>query len=172
MNIPRPTKGQYAPYAINYINLVKDGDIAAALHSGLQTIHNMVAHLSGAQAMLAYAPGKWTIKEVLLHIADTERIFAYRALRIGRGDTTPLPSFEENEYAIASAANSRSIDSIMHEYSATRHASIALLHGIPATAYGNSTMVNGSNTTMAATAYCIAGHEAHHINILRERYGL
>ena len=120
--------------------------------------------------MHRYAPGKWTIKEVLIHICDTERIFAYRALRIGRGDITPLPGFEQDDYVPVSQANSRSIKNILAEYESVRKATLTLFNSMPRQAFTHIGTCNNSPVSLRALAYMIAGHEMHHVAIIKERY--
>jgi uncharacterized damage-inducible protein DinB len=170
MHISLPQQGEYAPYAISYISKVPEGMVLQTLVDNLMEMQQIVTPMSDAQLLHAYAPGKWTIKELMVHMMDCERIFAYRALRIGRGDTTPLPPFEENNYAPASRANSRSKQSLLDEYAAVRAATLTLLHSFGEEVYMNSTMVNGQNVSLRAVAYMIAGHECHHLQILKERY--
>jgi uncharacterized damage-inducible protein DinB len=169
--INKPLEGEYNPYTITYINqLPDDGEVLQHLTASLGTIQQMIAPLGEEQLLYRYAPGKWSIKEVLVHIMDAERIFACRALRIARNDKTPLPGFDENTYAAESYADSRSIESIMKEYEAVRRNTLLLYDGLPAEFATRSTLVNNHNTSLRALAYITAGHEQHHINILRERY--
>jgi Protein of unknown function (DUF664). len=170
MQISLPETGEYSPYAIAYISKVPEGKPLHMLLGNLQEVQDMIAPMSDAQLLHAYAPGKWTIKELLVHILDAERIFAYRALRIGRGDTTPLPPFEENDYAPASLANGRTKQSLLDEYTAVRTATLTLLHSFDEQLMTNSTMVSGQNVSLRALAYMMAGHERHHLDVLRERY--
>jgi uncharacterized damage-inducible protein DinB len=129
-----------------------------------------LAALSEAQALLRYAPGKWTPKQVLLHIADAERIFAYRALRFARADAQELPGFDENEYAASSEADDRPLADLLAEYQAVRAATLAFFSGLNAGQLDRAGRANGSPYTVRALLYLAAGHEAHHLNILRERY--
>lgn len=170
MHIPPPQPGEYKPYTLAYISKVPDGQVAGMLADNLGIAQQMIATLSDEQLLHAYAPGKWTVREVLLHILDCERVYAYRALRLGRGDATELPGFDENLYAPASGANSRSRQSLLDEYASVRAATLTLLQSLPAGAYTNSAIINGHTTSLRAVAYMMAGHEQHHLDILRERY--
>lgn len=171
MLISKPPVGEYPPYALAYINKVPDdGRILEHLQNNTSVLRSLIGSLSEEQLAYRYAPGKWTIKEVLIHITDSERIFAYRALRIGRGDTTPLPGFEQNDYVPASLAGERSIQSILEEYDSVRKATLTLLNNMPATAYTNITACNNAPCSLRALAYMIAGHEMHHVDIIKERY--
>lgn len=170
MHISLPQPGEYAPYAIAYISKVPDGKALHMLLNNLQEVQDIIAPMTDAQLLHAYAVGKWTIKELLVHMMDSERIFAYRALRVGRGDTTELPPFEENDYAPASLANTRTKQSLLDEYAAVRAATLTLLHSMEPQVYTNSTIINGHNVSLRAIAYMIAGHERHHLDVLKERY--
>lgn len=117
-----------------------------------------------------YAPGKWSVAEVLLHLMDSERIFAYRALRLGRGDTTPLPGFEQDDYVPHSDADKRTAASIVEEYLAIRNATIELLKNFTPERWSGRGLASGHEVTVRALAFIIAGHEAHHLQIIRERY--
>lgn len=169
--IDKPQEGEYAPYAIVYINLVPDDQrVLQHLQDNFSVVQALVSYLSDEQLHYSYAPGKWTIKEVLVHMIDTERIFAYRALRIARNDKTPLPGFEENDYAPESKANNRDIVSIMEEYEAVRKATIALFNSFEVDMLTRTASVNGNAVSVRALANMIVGHELHHINVMKERY--
>lgn len=120
--------------------------------------------------MYRYAEAKWTIKEILVHIVDDERIYAYRALRFARNDRTELPGFEQDDYTRASHANARSLTNIFEEYEAARSATIAMFNGFDDGALLRSGVANGTVMSVRAAAYHIAGHELHHVSIIRERY--
>jgi uncharacterized damage-inducible protein DinB len=125
--VARPAPGTYVPYFLNYISQVPEGaDPLALMQQQPAALRALLGALSEEQALTSYAPGKWTIKEMLLHIIDTERIFAYRALRFARQDAQPLPGFDENAYAAASGANARALPDLLAEYEAVRQASIHL----------------------------------------------
>jgi hypothetical protein len=118
----------------------------------------------------AYAPGKWTIKEVIGHVIDGERVFSYRALRIARGDTTPLPGFEQDDYVPQGAFGARTIRSLADELETVRLATISLLEGLPAGVGPRMGTASDNPVSAQALAYIIAGHERHHVGVLRERY--
>jgi len=117
-----------------------------------------------------YDEGKWTIKEILVHIIDDERIYAYRALRFARKDSTELAGFDQENYAVNSGANKRSIESILHEFETVRKATISLFESFTDEALTSSGIANGNKVSVRALGYHIAGHEKHHVNIIRERY--
>jgi uncharacterized damage-inducible protein DinB len=125
---------------------------------------------AGQLLLRRYAPGKWTIKEILVHVVDDERIYAYRALRFARGDLTPLPGFEQDEFAAASDANERPVPDILAEHAAVRDATIALFRGLPEAALLRSGVADGKRFTVRALGYHMAGHEAHHMAVVKERY--
>ena len=167
----RPATDQYNAYYETYIRLVPEGaDPLAQLQRQLQELRRLVGQLTDQQARFAYAPGKWSIKEVLGHIIDTERIFAYRALRIARGDQQPLAGFEQNDYVPASGANERPLENILHEYATVRAATLSLFDSFPLAAYDQMGTASGYPLSVRALAFILPGHEAHHLHILQERY--
>lgn len=171
--IERPQAGEYLPYFKRYIALVPaDTELLEHLSGSLQPLVDQLKGLSEAQLLYRYQPEKWTIKEVLLHLIDCERIFCNRALRIARGEQTPLPGFEENAYVAASGANERSGESLLEEMQAVRQATLTLLHGLPTPAWMRTGTANEGPMSVRALAYIIAGHALHHQQILKERYGL
>jgi uncharacterized damage-inducible protein DinB len=166
----RPREQEYAPYYSSYIDLVPEGDIVAILATQLHDTFALVRELSDEQAQYAYAPGKWSIKQVIGHVADAERIFACRALRFARGDMTPLASFDENAYAAAGDFGNRRLASLLAELAAVRGATVALLAGLPAEAWVHSGVASGYPASVRALAWTTAGHELHHREILASRY--
>ena len=171
MPTTRPADGDFLPYAASYINLVPVGaDPRQALRTQPQEIHAVFASLTEAQAEKAYAPGKWTLKEMLLHQIDSERVFAYRALRFARGDGQNLAGFEQDDYVAHSAANARTLPSLLAEYDATRAASVALFDSFTEEQLNRGGTANGGHTTVRALLYILPGHERHHLNIICERY--
>ncbi|UYZ63876.1 DinB family protein [Hymenobacter weizhouensis] len=164
-----PAATEYAPYYARYISRIS-GDPLAALREQPAALRRRLHALTDEQAGLRYAPGKWSIKEMLVHVLDTERIFAYRVLRIGRGDQTPLPGFEQDDYVPASEADSRSLADILHEYDTVRAATLSLLESLPAGAADRRGTASGHPVSVRALAYILPGHEAHHLTILDERY--
>jgi hypothetical protein len=166
----RPEPSEFAPAYANYIRQVPDGDLLATLERQLQDTRAALAGLTESQADFAYAPGKWTIKEVLGHVTDGERVFAYRALCFARGDSTPLPGFDEQAWTPASGASSRTLADLLEELAAVRDSTLALLSHLPADAPLRRGTANGNEISVRALAWIIAGHERHHLRILRERY--
>ena len=171
LTLARPAPGTYLPYTQAYIDLVPaDADPLAQLRQQAAEVHRELAGLTEAQALLRYAPGKWTPKEVLMHLADSERIFAYRALRFARADAQELPGFDENEFAANSEANDRPMSDLLTEYHAVRAATLAFFSGLNGGQLDRAGRANGGATSVRAVLFIIAGHEQHHLRILRERY--
>ncbi|MDB5267296.1 MAG: hypothetical protein JWP58_336 [Hymenobacter sp.] len=171
MSLTRPADGDFLPYAAGYINLVPaDADPREVLRSQPAEIHAVFADLSEERAEKAYAPGKWSLKEMLLHQIDSERVFAYRAMRFARNDSQDLPGFEQDDYVTYSGANARSIASLLAEYNATRAATVALFDTFTEEQLDRRGTANGGPATVRALLYIVPGHERHHLNIIRERY--
>lgn len=169
--IPKPEPGEYPAYASMYIDLVPgDGGLLDHLARARSATAELILGLPETTLLLRYAPGKWTIKEILVHVVDDERIYAYRALRFARGDLTPLPGFEQDAFAASSHANERPVADILAEHAAVREATIALFRGFPEAALVRSGLADGKRSTVRALGYDIAGHEAHHIGVVEERY--
>lgn len=166
----RPSADEFAPFYASYIAQVPDGDIVEALIGGAEIAAALLGDLDDATAAHAYAPGKWTLKEVALHCADAERIFTYRALRIGRGDATPLPGWDEQAYAPMSGAAVRSMDSILDELQSVREASVTLFTGLPADAWTRRGSANGHAVSVRGLAWITAGHLLHHLGVVQDRY--
>ena len=171
MTPARPLEGEFLPYAGSYINLIPaEADPREALRAQSREIHATFADLTEEQAEKAYAPGKWTLKEMLLHQIDSERVFAYRAMRFARADGQDLPGFEQDDYVANSGANARSIASLLAEYDATRAATVALFDSFTEQQLARCGTANGGPASVRALLYIIPGHERHHLNIIRERY--
>lgn len=167
----RPGKGEYAEYA--------GADIAAVPgDDAIEALAQLEAHTTALFRALAepavrswtYAPGKWTVKEILGHLADDERIFAYRLLCVARGENDELPGFDETQCATHGEFERRSLEGLLAEYSAVRAATLALLRGLPKTAWLRNGRVNGYKCSVRGLAFHIAGHELHHHRVIRERY--
>lgn len=172
IRIPKPAPGEFNPYYGRYIDLVPGDDAMPALRTQLDATMKLLAPLDDARALHRYQPGKWSIKQVIGHITDAERVFVYRATRIGRGDTTPLPGFDENTYAEAGNFDARPIADLRDELRAVRAATIALFAGFDAPAIGRIGTANDSPISVRALGWILAGHELHHRGLLRDRYGL
>lgn len=166
----RPDPGEYNTYYDRYVALVPAGDIIALLSVQIDDTTALLRDLTEEQALHAYAPGKWSIKEVLGHIMDAERVFMQRALRFARGDKTPLPSFDENAYAIAGAFDERALASLISEFTAVRRATIAFLAGLSREAWERGGTASDHPVSVRGLAWITAGHELHHRQILVQRY--
>jgi hypothetical protein len=154
-----------------YISLLPDdGLVLQHLKDNFISIKQLILSLPEERLLYRYAKDKWTIKEILVHIIDDERIYGYRALRFARNDKTDLPGFDQDDYTLSSRANERSIENILAEYEAVRHATIALFNGLPENSFMRMGVANRNKATVRALAYHIAGHELHHVNIIKEKY--
>ncbi|HKV24039.1 MAG TPA: DinB family protein [Candidatus Acidoferrum sp.] len=170
MNLRPPESGEYAPYYGRYISLVPGEDIVRELESQhVQTMELLAGH-TDREGDFRYAPDKWSLNQVVGHITDTERIFAYRALRIGRGDQTPIEGFEQDDYARDASFNQRSLADLAAEFSAVREATLALFRSLAEEAWSRRGIASKNEVSVRALAYIIAGHELHHRKILQERY--
>lgn len=167
---PRPDAAEYPTFYAGYVNGMAEGNLLAMLESQIEEIAGTLGALPDSRGDFAYAPGKWTLKEVVGHIADAERIFSYRALRIARGDETPLPGFDEKAYVPNSGAGARSLASLVGELRAIRASTQALLRDLPADSVNRKGTASGGSVTVRAIAWIIAGHAAHHFRIIRDRY--
>ena len=169
--IQKPGEGEFNPYAIMYIKLLPDDDLVLKhLKQSFKIVQSFILSLPEEKLTYRYAEKKWTIKEILVHIMDDERIFAYRALRIARNDKTPLPGFEQEDYVPYSRANERSLACIFKEFKTIRNATISLFSNLKKEDFLRTGIANNHPVSVRALAYHIAGHELHHINVIKERY--
>jgi len=166
----RPTEDEYGPYYGKYISLVPHQDLIQVLLDQKGNTVQLLKSISEDRAGGRYAPDKWSIKEVVGHICDTERIMAYRALRISRGDQTPLPGFEQDDYVRMACFDLRQLDELTSEFMSIRDTTLSWLRGLDKQAFQRRGIANNMSVSVLALAYIIAGHERHHIGILRERY--
>jgi hypothetical protein len=172
MNPPRPDPSEYASAFQAYVDRVPDGDVLADLATRGSATASLVARLPAAIGDHAYAPGKWTVKQVLQHVTDGERLFGYRALCIARGETMSLPPFDEDLYARNDGSASRPLAAIGIEFAAVRQATLALFAGLDAAAWRRQGTANGKPASVRSLLWIVAGHERHHLAVLRERYGV
>jgi len=169
--IAKPEPGEYTPYTMMYIGLLPDdGLILKHLKDNLTSTGEFVTSLPVEKLTYRYAEGKWTIKEILAHLIDDERIYAYRALRFARNDQTELPGFEQDDYALESFANDRSLESLLNEFGTVRDSTIALFDSFDVRVMTRMGRASGNVMSVRAAAYHIAGHELRHLNIIKERY--
>ncbi|MEH6905836.1 DinB family protein [Neobacillus drentensis] len=166
----RPLASEYPEYYKPYVNLVPEGDLFTLLKETLVKTIELFESLSEDDVLFRYAENKWSIKEVLGHMADTERIMSYRLLRVGRGDQTALAGFDENDYVQGSQVNILPIKNILEDFIATRKATLTLIQNLPDEAWANIGFANNTEVTARAIAYIIAGHALHHFNIITEKY--
>ena len=166
----RPSSSEYPPYTEGYISLVPDGDIVVTLGKQLDDTLALIRSIPEARGDFRYAEGKWSIKEVIGHVIDGERVFAYRALRFARGDETPLAGFEQDDYVRGGAFNKRSLNDLANEYEHVRRSSLALFSNLDEEAWSRRGSANSNESTVRALAFIVAGHERHHVEILRSRY--
>jgi hypothetical protein len=168
--IARPQPGEYAPYYDRYICLVKGDDILDTLDQQRRQTMLLLSGRDDDDGDFRYAPEKWNAKEVLGHVCDTERIFAYRALRIARADATPVEGFEQDDYVRNGPFAQRPLADLVEDFIAVRRATLSLLRNLDEAAWGRRGIANKNEITVRALAYIIAGHELHHRRILVEKY--
>ena len=166
----RPKTGDYASFYEKYIALVPEGEFLQILETQLREWQRLLGEISEEQADFHYAPGKWSIKEMLGHVSDSERIFSYRLLRIARGDQTPLPGFEQDDYVRAANSSARKRRDLLEEFTAVRRATIALAASLDNAAWLRRGVANQQEISATALAFVIAGHDRHHRQVLEERY--
>jgi len=166
-----PATDEYAPAFADYVGRVADDeDVLEVLTGQQEQVVARIRRIPEGRGGYRYAPGKWSIKEVVGHLSDTERVFAYRALRIGRGDTTPLASFDDDTYVREMQAGDRALANLADEWSQVRVATIALFRNLPAAAWSRRGVANDQPISVRALAYVIAGHVRHHLETLATRY--
>jgi uncharacterized damage-inducible protein DinB len=166
-----PEASEYNPAFAGYVVKAQAvADPAADLGNQLDELLSLLRALSSEKRLHRYAPGKWSIQELLAHIIDTERIFAYRALRIARGDETPLPSFDEQLYQASAESERCEWNELLEEFEFVRRANIKLFAHMPDSAWLRTGTVGGARTSVRALAYVMIGHVTHHLDILRQRY--
>lgn len=168
--ISRPQSGEYDPYYHRYISLVPGDDILTALDDQRRQTVTLLCGKDDRDGDFRYAPGKWSAKEVLGHLCDSERVFAYRALRISRGDLTPMEGFEQDDYVRNGPFAQRTLSDQIEDYIAIRRATLSLLRNLDEAAWARRGVANKNEVTVRALAYIIAGHELHHRRILEEKY--
>jgi hypothetical protein len=168
--VARPQPSEYAPYYERYISLVDSSDILNTLDEQRRQMLLTICGRKESEGDYRYAPGKWTLKEVLGHVCDTERIFAYRALRFSRGDQTPIEGFEQDGYVQNGPFAQHSLEDVIEDYIAVRRSTISLFRNLDEAAWSRSGVANKNEISVRAMAYLVAGHELHHHKILEEKY--
>jgi hypothetical protein len=170
MNRPSPT--EHAPYYAKYISLIGDGDILMLMRDQLGETMKLFRSIPEAQSTIRHAPYTWTLKQVIGHLTDGERIFGYRALRIARGDATPLPGFDENQYALVSEFKRLTLAQLIDEFESVRRSTITLFENLQPESWKGLGEANGNPVSVRAIAYIIVGHVRHHTAIVRTRVGV
>lgn len=170
--VGRPEPDEIPSHYVGYIRRVPESDPVIVLAAQIEETTALLRSLSDADAMYRYGQGKWSVKEVVGHLADVERIMAYRALRIARGDQTPLPSFDENAYVPTAKFDTRTLADLVGELRTVRGATLALFRTFDADAWRRRGTASGKPVSVRALAYMIPGHERHHTEILKTRYGV
>lgn len=168
----RPEPGEYLPYYHRYVSLVPDGDVLETLESQIDSLGRLLDSVEEAKAGFRYEPGKWSIRELIGHVSDTERIFSYRALRFGRNDSTSLPGYEQDDFVRAASFDSVPLASLTAELRTVRQGTILLFRHMQPEAWTRSGVASGGGVSVRAVAWIIAGHGKYHEEILRTRYGL
>ncbi|WP_138753861.1 DinB family protein [Paenibacillus sinopodophylli] len=166
----RPSTEEYNAYYETYIGLVGEENVIDLLAAQLASTTELLSDIPEKQADYRYAEGKWTLKQVIGHISDTERVMSYRLLRAARGDRTALAGFDQDTFVDAASFQSWSLSQVIEDYIAVRKSTLTLLRGLSDEAWGRLGVANGGDVSARALAYIIAGHELHHLNIVREKY--
>ncbi len=171
--IARPAPDEFAPYYSGYVSRVPEGtDPLALLSAQYESVPAVLLAVPRDRETFRYAPDKWTVRQVVGHTADAERIFSYRLLRIARGDQTPLPGFEEKDYVRHGGFEARALADVTADWAAARGATIALVRGLSADVWNRRGTASGQAVSARALLYIIIGHVAHHVAVLRERYAI
>lgn len=171
MTITRPQPSEFATFYAGYIGKVPDSGPVGQLTEQIGELERLRS-LPEDKGNYAYSDGKWTVKEVIGHLADAERVFAYRLTRIARGDQTPLAGFDENAWAKTAPHGKRKLSSVVDEMIAVRRSTLALIDSLDDTSIGNSGVANNNPVSARAICWILAGHTRHHLDILGERYGV
>jgi hypothetical protein len=166
----RPKSNEYPPYYNRYVDLIDGIDILVILEKQKQEMSNLLNSFGEEAAAYRYAPDKWSVKEVIGHIIDVERIFAYRALRFARNDKTPLPEFDQEDYIKSANFDSRTLIDIADEFRSVRESTLSMLFSFEDEIFNYEGTASGFKFTVRAISYIIAGHEVHHRQVIRERY--
>jgi hypothetical protein len=172
VTISRPRAGDHAPYYSRYVDLVPDGNVIELLERQGKETNALLGRVDEQTSLFRYAPEKWSVREVVGHVADAERVFAYRAVTFARGDATALPGFDQDVWSRSTNANDRSLAELASELAAIRASTLGLLRGFGPAEVARGGTASDNHVTVGALAYIMAGHELHHVKILREKYGL
>lgn len=171
MTVSKPESNEYAPFYAGYVAIASETeDVMAELANQPAALNELLGNLAEEKALHRYAEGKWSIKELIAHMSDAERIFGYRALRFARNDKTPLASFDENTYAVISKADNRSLENLLEEFRLLREANLVLFRTFGEEEHIRSGIASEAEMSVRALIYVMAGHVAHHVSIIHERY--
>lgn len=168
----RPAGDEYAPFYAGYVEAVGEGNPMDLLETQVAEIEALLEGVDEQAGLAAYAPGKWSVKEVLVHLIDAERIFSTRALRFARNDQTPVPGYDENAWAPASRADRRPLAEILDELRAVRAGTLAFFRSLEGDDFRKRGIADGQPVSVRALLWIVPGHMAHHLGVLRDRYGL
>ncbi len=172
MSAVRPVSGTFHRHFLPYVSLVDEADVLVPLEGQIGTVQRTFGRITGEQARHAYAPGKWTVAEVLGHVVDCERVFGYRALSIARGERGALPSFDENAFAAAAGHGAVPLGELVEEFAALRRSHVLMFRHLGDGAWDRLGLVSGHPASTRAWAFIMVGHLRHHAKILAERYGV
>lgn len=170
MHTRRPDSTEYDAYYTDYVAKVESDQVLEVLEAQLGETRELLGGLDDSVGDRRYAPGKWSLKELLGHLIDSERVFAYRALAIARGDRASLPGMDQDDYVAGGGFDRLPLEALLNEFEHVRRSSLALFSGLADDAWGRSGIANGVSVTVRALAFIIAGHQAHHLGVVRERY--
>jgi hypothetical protein len=168
----RPTKAEYAPFFAGYVSLVTEGDVLSVLEAQAGELRQLAAAVPEERETYRYAPGKWSLREVVGHVTDAERVFGYRAFCISRGEQASLPGFDENDYVARSSYDRQRLADLVSEFAAVRDANLRFLRGLDAQGWGRLGVANRNPVSVRALAFIMAGHVRHHVGVVRSRYGI
>jgi hypothetical protein len=166
----RPNETEYATYYQGYVDQVSENDIMAVLRGELDELDVLLARVPAEKETYAYAEGKWTIREIIGHLIDGERVFGYRALCLARGEKQNLPGFDQNDYMLTAPYNHIELEDLLSEMRLVRLSNIAMLRSLDEEAWNRMGTANGNEITVRALAFIMGGHVRHHMNVLKERY--
>jgi hypothetical protein len=170
--MPRPLETEYAPFFAGYVALVPEADILATLDDQLAEVRRVAASLAPDREAWRYAEGKWSVREVLGHLVDAERVFGYRAFCFSRGEMAALPSFDENQYVAAATSDEVPARELVEELALVRQSNLAFLRRLRDPEWARVGTASGKPVSVRALAWIMAGHPRHHLKVLRERYGV
>lgn len=168
----RPDTTEYGSWYAGYVSLVPEDDVLSAMERQSSETQKLLASLDDAGGAYRYAEGKWSVKEIIGHLTDAERVFGYRALCFARGDRNALPGFDQSEYVAAANFDSWRIGDLAESYALTRRANVVFFRNLQPEAWDRRGMASDSPASVRGLAYIIVGHERHHVQVLRERYGI